>query len=79
MSMFTSNIILGTACPDCFDEVAVLFDKTQLLYNELLVQLNATLSGDNDGQPSRELLEQLQQYRILLNSLFERAINATTR
>lgn len=79
-----------SACPAAYDKVAIQFNETVELYNALLRQIDSTLarlndsgggagSGDQDDFISPELLQQLQNYRVLLEQLLERAINATER
>ena len=81
---------LSTACLAGYDEVAIQFNTTLELYNALLRQINSTLSrlndsgsgagsGDHDDLISPELLEQLQNYQVLLEKLLERAKNAIER
>ena len=66
------------------------FNETQELYNALLRQINSTLSrlndsgsgvgsGEQDDLISPQLLEQLQNYQVMLEKLLERAKNATER
>lgn len=89
-----SIIFLSTqsACPAGYDEVATQFNETLELYSALLRQINSILarlndsgggagSGDQqeDNFVSPELLQQLQQYQVMLEQLLERAINATER
>ena len=77
-----------TACPACYDEVAIQFNRTVELYNDLLQQidsvlasLNRTGSGDGSGEPddfiSQELFDQLKSYQATLEELLLRALNAT--
>ena len=65
------------ACPVCFDEVAVQFNTTLELYQNLLARLNSTLEGLAGGGADPALLARVQEYRRILEELLRRAINAT--
>ena len=90
--MLLSSSFPPSACPAGYDKVAIQFNETVELYNALLRQIDSTLarlndsrggggagSGDQDDSISPELLQQLQNYRVMLEQLLERAINATER
>ena len=66
-----------TACPPCFDQVAVQFRETVELYQQLLVRLNFTLEAVAGGGVSPTLLAIAEEYRRILQGLLERAVNAT--
>lgn len=70
---------MATACPACFDRVAVLYNETLELYRQLLTQLNSTLEGLAGGGVDSALLARVEEYRRKLEDLLERAINATRR
>ena len=56
------------ACPACYDQVAVEFNKTRALLSSLLSSLNSSA-----GQIPADLLREIQDYELIVEEMLQRA------
>ena len=57
------------ACPACYDQVYVEFNRTQSLLSSLISHLNSTSPGQLPG----DLLQEISDYRLILEDMLIRA------